>query len=292
MLRESRAETLTAYAFVFPAVFFYTLFLAIPTLGTVAISFFDWSGITFADMQFVGLGNYAELASDGVFFDALLHNLIFIAVGTTATVVLGLGLAVLLEQELPGSRMFRGIFFVPSVTSLVVVGIVFTLLLSPELGVVNPLLEALGLGGLTRAWLGDPGTALPAVIAADVWRSFGLAMFIFVAGLKGIDVGLHEAARVDGATAWQQFRHITLPLLRPVTLTVVLLVSIQSLKLFDLVYVMTNGGPSHASEVLSTWTYYQAFTFNRMGYASSISVTLLLITVGIGILQVRANRER
>lgn len=291
-MRHNRAEALTAYAFVFPAVFFYIVFLAVPTLGTVAISFFDWAGISFADMRFVGLDNYAGLANDEVFFTALLHNIMFILAGTTLIVVIGMALAVLLEQELPGSRLFRGIFFIPSVTSLVVVGIVFTLLLSPELGVVNPLLTAIGLGDWTRAWLGDPVTALPSVIAADVWRSFGLAMFIFVAGLKGIDLELYEAARVDGATAWQQFRRITLPLLRPVTVTVILLVSIQSLKLFDLVYVMTNGGPSHASEVLSTWTYYQGFTFNRMGYASSISVTLLLITVGIGILQLRFNRER
>lgn len=288
---RTRSETWTGYAFIAPALLFYVVFLALPTLGTVLISFLNWTGISLNNIGWAGLDNYAALARDPVARDALIHNIVFIALGTTATVVLGLFLAVLLEKGLRGSNFFRGIFFIPSVTSLVVVGLVFTLMLSPDLGIVNPLLRSAGLGNLARPWLGDPATSLPMVIVADIWRSFGLAMFIFVAGLKGIDADLYEAAETDGASGWQMFWGITLPLLKPVIATVVVLLTVGSLKLFDLVYVMTNGGPNHASEVLSTWTFYQAFTQNRIGYGASISVTLLILTLVVGVIQVRARRE-
>jgi ABC-type sugar transport system permease subunit len=192
--------------------------------------------------------------------------------------VLGLTLAVLLEQGLRGSNFFRGVFFIPTVMSFVVVGIVFMLLLSPELGLVNPLLRGVHLGGLQRAWLGERATALPTVIGVDVWKNFGLSMFLFVAGLKSIPREYYEAASIDGANAWQRFWSITLPALRPVTAVVVTLASINTLKLFDLVYVMTAGGPNHSSEVLTTWMYQQGFKFNNMGYGSAIAVVLLIVT--------------
>jgi raffinose/stachyose/melibiose transport system permease protein len=250
-----------------------------------AISLLEWSGISLQNIRFAGLGNYRTMAGDPVFWQALVHNLVFIGAGASAMVVLGLFLAVLLEQGLPGSNLFRGIFFIPTIMSLVVVGIVFVLLLSPELGLVNPLLRSAGLGSLTRAWLGDPQMALPTVIGVDVWKNFGLSMFLFVAGLKGIPQEYYEAASIDGASAWRRFRDITLPALRPVTAVVICLTSINTLKLFDLVYVMTAGGPNHASQVLTTWMYSQGFMFNNMGYGSALAVVLLLITFVITVVQ-------
>ena len=280
-----RGADAEAYLFVLPAFAFYTVFLALPIAGVVAISLLDWSGLSMAGIAWAGIDNYVTLANDAVFWQALLHNVVFIGAGASAMVVLGLVLAVLLEQGLRGSNFFRGVFFVPTVMSMVVVGIVFMLILSPELGLVNPLLRGVGLGGLARAWLGDPLTALPTVIGVDVWKNFGLSMFLFVAGLKNIPSEYYEAASIDGANGWRRFWDITLPSLRHVTAVVVTLASINTLKLFDLVYVMTAGGPNHASEVLTTWMYQQGFKFNNMGYGSALAVVLLLVTFVITAIQ-------
>jgi ABC-type sugar transport system permease subunit len=275
------------YLFVLPALVFYAIFLALPIVGVLIISLLTWSGLSMNDIAWAGLTNYQALANDPVFWQALLHNLIFIGGGASAVVVLGLTLAVLLEQGLRGSNFFRGVFFIPTVLSFVVVGIVFMLILSPELGLINPLLRGAHLGGLQRAWLGERATALPTVIGVDVWKNFGLSMFLFVAGLKGIPREYYEAASIDGANAWQRFSSITLPALRPVTAVVVTLASINSLKLFDLVYVMTAGGPNHSSEVLTTWMYQQGFKFNNMGYGSAIAVVLLIVTFVLTAIQLK-----
>lgn len=280
------------YLFVLPALFFYTVFLALPILGTVLISLLNWSGTSLNDIQWAGLANYGALAQDHIFWQALRHNLIFILTGASAIVVVGLFLAVLLENGLPGSNFFRGAFFIPTVMSMVVVGIVFMLILSPELGLINPMLRRVGLDSWTRAWLGDPRTALGTIVAADVWKNFGFAMFLFVAGLKNIDSELYEAASIDGSNAWQSFWRITMPVLWPVTTLVIVLISINTLKLFDLVYVMTHGGPNHASEVLTTWMYFQGFMFNNMGYGSAIAVVLLTVTFVLTLVQFRVlSRE-
>ncbi len=266
------------YLFILPALSFYAVFLALPIVGVVIISLLNWSGLSMSDIAWAGADNYVTLANDPVFWQALLHNMIFIGGGATAMVILGLILAVLLERGVAGSNFFRGAFFIPTVMSMVVVGIVFMLILSPELGLINPLLRGAHLGGLQRAWLGERATALPTVIGVDVWKNFGLSMFLFVAGLKSIPREYYEAASIDGANGWKQFWTITLPALRPVTAVVVTLASINSLKLFDLVYVMTAGGPNHSSEVLTTWMYQQGFKFNNMGYGSAIAVVLLIVT--------------
>jgi len=275
------------YLFILPALFFYTVFLALPIVGTVLISLLNWSGISLNDIQWAGLNNYAALAQDQVFWQALRHNVIFILTGTSSIVIMGLFLAVLLEKELPGSNFFRGAFFIPTVMSMVVVGIVFMLILSPELGLINPMLRRVGLDSWTRAWLGDPRTALGTIVVADVWKNFGFSMFLFVAGLKNIDSELYEAASIDGSNAWQSFWRITMPVLWPVTTLVIILISINTLKLFDLIYVMTHGGPHHASEVLTTWMYFQGFMYNNMGYGSAIAVVLLTVTFVLTLVQFR-----
>src|SRR3954452_2963954 len=168
------------YLFVLPALAFYAIFLALPIVGVLIISLLNWSGLSMSDIAWAGLTNYQALANDPVFWQALLHNLIFIGGGASAVVVLGRTLAVLLQQGLRGSNLFRGGFFIPTVLSFVVVGIVFMLILSPELGLINPLPRGAHLGGLQRAWLGERATALPTVIGVDVWKNFGLSMFLFV----------------------------------------------------------------------------------------------------------------
>jgi ABC-type sugar transport system permease subunit len=200
-------------------------------------------------------------------------------------VALGLLVAVLLERNLRGSAFFRGVFYLPTVLSTVVIGIVFTFLLSPVFGIIKPLLAIVGIHADAPALLGDPHAALLTLIGVETWRSFGFAMFLFVAGLKSLDENLIEAARLDGATGWQAFWYVTFPQLRPVTLMVATLVGIGMLKLFDLVFVMTGGGPQHATEVLNTFSYYQGFQYNSVGYGSTIAVVLLFITFALTILR-------
>lgn len=281
---------LTPYMFILPALLFYVVFMFLPILATIVISFADWNGISLAQIEWVNVQNYLDLAEDPVFWQALTNNFILMVVGVPLNVAVSLFLAVLLEQGLRGSNFFRGVFFVPTIISMVVVGVVFTLILSPSLGLVNPLLEQIGLGDYARAWLGDPDTALYTVMLADLWKNFGLTMFLFVAGLKGIDQELYEAAIVDGASSWQSFWQITLPVLRPVLYMVIILTSIGSLKTFEMVYVMTFGGPNHASEVLQTWMYFNGFKFNKLGYGSAMANVILMITLALTIVQLRVFR--
>jgi len=272
-----RREALAAYLLLAPAMLAFLLFMLIPVILSFLLSFYKWSGISLTSLKFVGLDNYTKMLNDDVFWTALKNNMVFIVLGMTAAVVLGLVVAVLLEQSFRGSIFFRGLYFLPTVLSIVVIGIVFTFLLSPVFGIIKPLLALVGVEA-DPAPLGDPNQVLYVLIGVETWRNFGFAMFLFVAGLKALDHNLVEAARLDGATGWQTFWHVTLPQLRPVTLMVATLVGIGMLKLFDLVYVMTGGGPSHATEVLNTFSYQQGFQFNQVGYGATIAVVLLFVT--------------
>jgi raffinose/stachyose/melibiose transport system permease protein len=277
-------EWLLAIPFLAPALVFYAIFLLVPLLGTLLLSVTDWSGFNIADIEFVGLDNFRTLGNDDVFWQSLRHNLTFLVGSVILKTSIALALALALDQHLPFSNFFRGVYLMPTIISLVVVGVVFGL--SPSLGLINPFLTAIGLERFTGTWLGSPQMALPIVIAIDVWHGFGLYMFLFISRLMAIPQDLHDAAFVDGANGWQDILHITLPLLKSMVAMVVLLASIESLKLFSIVYVMTKGGPNHATEVLSTWAYFQAFTANKVGYGSAILVILLLITFILAYIQV------
>ncbi|MDQ2653176.1 MAG: sugar ABC transporter permease [Chloroflexota bacterium] len=279
-------EWLLAIPFLAPALLFYIVFLLVPLFGTLALSVTSWSGFNFADIQFVGLGNFRALGNDNVFWLSLRHNLTFLVGSVILKTTVALVLALALDQNLPFSNFFRGVYLMPTVISLVVVGIVFTLVLSPSLGLINPFLKAIGLEQFVGGWLGNPDLALPIVIAIDVWHGFGLYMFLFISRLIAIPQDLHDAAFVDGANGWQDILHITLPLMKSMVAMVVLLASIEALKLFSIVYVMTKGGPNHATEVLSTWAYFQAFTANNVGYGSAILVVLLIVTFVLAYIQV------
>ena len=274
-----------ALPFLGPALIFYLLFLFVPLVGTLALGFTEWTGFNFADIKFVGFENFRAMGKDEVFWLALRHNLIFLVGAILLKTTVALLLALALDQRLPFTNLFRGVFLMPTVISLVVVGVVFRLALSPSLGLVNPFIEAIGLESLAGDWLGDPDRVLPILIIIDTWHGFGLYMFLFISRLVGISSELHEAAFVDGANLRQDVLHITLPLLKPTIAMVLLLAAIDSLKLFAIVVVMTKGGPSHTSEVLSTWAYFQAFTANKVGYGSAILIVLLVITFVLAYIQ-------
>jgi ABC-type sugar transport system permease subunit len=281
---------LAAVGFIGPPYALYVLFLLVPLLLTVVISFTDWQGFTWSSITFTGLANYRDLAHDPVFGRALLHNLWFVVGSVLVKTCVALTLALVLHRRLPAGGFFQGVFLIPAVLSLVVVGLVFQFILDPNNGLINPLLKAIGLGHFAGAWFGDQHRALPLLVLLDVWVAFGLYLFIYLATLTGLSKEMSEAARVDGASAWQETRYITLPMLRDTTRMVVLLAAIDSLKVFATVYVATGGGPDHASEVLSTWAFFQAFTNNRVGYGNAILVVLLLVTFALAFFYVRSLR--
>ena len=288
--RKEGRRRLELMAFLGPALGFYLAFMMVPLLGTFLLSFTDWPGFSLEQIDWVGLDNFRELAGDDVFWSALRHNIMLLVGAIVLNTGLALVLALALDQHLRGSSFFRGVFLMPTVISLVVVALVFGLGLSPSLGFINPAFEALGLGRFAGEWLGDPDRVLPMILLLDTWSSFGLYMFLLIARLIAIPKDLKEAAAIDGAGELRTIWYVILPLLRSTITMVMLLIAINSLKMFELVYVMTSGGPNHASEVIATWGYFQGFTATRVGYGSATLVVLLVLTFILATIYVRKFR--
>ena len=273
-----------------PGYFFFVAFLLVPLALTVVLSFTDWNGYSYDDISFNGVQNYLDLAADPVFVQALVHNVAFLAGSMVLKTGLALALALAFRHAFPLSGLFQGIFLVPSTLSLVVVGIVLKFVFDPNNGLVNPVLESVGLGALAGAWLADGARALPLLVLLDVWVGFGLYLFIFIAGMASLPGDVFEAAKVDGAGWWQETALVTIPMLADTIKLVLLLAAIDGLKVFATIYVSTGGGPNHATEVLSTWAFFQAFSGNQVGYGSAILVVLLVITLVLAFFYVRQGR--
>jgi ABC-type sugar transport system permease subunit len=283
--RISTKRSLTAYLLLLPGLVFYIPFHFLPILAVIYFSFVDWKGYSLATIRWAGLENYAKLVNDRFFWGALQHNIQFVVVVVIVQTALALFLALILEQKFHLSTFFRGVYFMPTVLSLVVVGILFSFILSPSRGLLNVFLSNIGLKNVQPVWLGNPGLALYVLMAVHIWKDFGLSMFLFIAGLEAIPGELFDAAKVDGATPWDIVWRIIIPLLRETTTVVVILITIVCFKLFDLIVVMTGGGPFFATEVLSVRMYFQTFKFSRVGYGSSIAVVLFAITFGVSAVQ-------
>jgi len=245
----------SAYLFVLPPLVLYAVFVIYPLLGTISLSLTNWDGVS-PTKEFVGLANYAKMfQADRLFLRAFSHILYWIVLGTISPIVIGLGLAALLFTRIRGRTFFRTVYFMPAVLSSMVVGIIWGWIYNPVFGLLNEILKRLGLASLTRAWLGDSGTALTALIVAAIWSYFGFCVVIFLAGLQNIDVSLYEAAEIDGANALQRFIHVTIPGLREVITMVTTYTLIGGFRVFDIVWVTTRGGPANATEVMSTYIY-------------------------------------
>ena len=275
----------TGYAFVAPALVVLCALIVYPAFYSLWLSFHEWNGYRTEWGPFVGLNNYLELVRDEVFWKALANSAIFVLARTPLEVGIAFGLALLLNRQLPGRSLLRTLFFVPVVLSLIVVTILFQRILEPSAGFLNVFLQWIGLGALARPWLGDPSTALPAVIAVSVWKNVGFSLVILLAGLQGLPHEVLEAARVDGANGRQLILQVITPLMRPILAITALLSIISGLKVFDLVFIMTRGGPTYSTEVLATLLYRQAFELNDMGIASAVAVVMVGITMGTARLQ-------
>ena len=272
------------WLYLLPGLLIYLGFTFYPILETVRTSFYEWNGFS-AQRDWIGLRNYQALFSDTQFISAFLHNLVFILFYCILPVFIGLLLAsVLSRKALPGMTFFRTVLFLPQVISMVVVGVIWRWIFNPQFGPLNVLLKALGLSGLTRAWLGDFALALPAVGSIGTWVQYGFCMILFLAGMQHISEEYYEASSLDGANAFQQFVHITIPGLRAEIGVALVTTIIAALRVFDLVYVTTRGGPGNATLVVGFLIYRSAFQQNRIGYASAIATVLMLLILAISLL--------
>jgi ABC-type sugar transport system permease subunit len=284
---ERHQKRLVPYIFIAPNLIVFTVFVLVPILFAFYISLTEWSLI--GTPEFVGLGNYVELLGDGQFWRSLYNTLVY-TIGTVPTsIALGLLVAVGLNRKLPGRALLRSLFFVPVIISLVAVALIASWMFNDNYGVINAALKAVGFEGVP--WLSSPVWAMPSLIITTLWIRIGFCMVIYLAALQSIPVELYQAAQVDGATSWRQFRHITWPLLGPTTFLLLILNVIYSLHVFDLIYVMTGGGPGFSTTVLVQYIYQMAFQESEMGYASAVGVVLYLLLMAFTVFQWRMTRQ-
>jgi multiple sugar transport system permease protein len=283
-----RRESLAAWTFLAPSFAHLAVFTAGPLLFTLWLSLHQWDMLAL-DRPFRGLGNYRELIGDREFWNALRNTAIY-SLYVPVTMGLALGAALLLNQPLRGVKLLRAIVFLPTIVSYVAIAMVWEWMYNAEYGLLNFALRSVGLAPVD--WLGDPRTALLSVMIVSAWVQVGYQMVVYLAGLQGIPGHLYEAARLDGADGWQRFRRITLPLLRPVSLYLLITGLVWSFQVFALVYIMTEGGPLRSTDVLVYQIYREAFEFRRLGYASAMSWVLFVILVILTWLQWRTLNRR
>jgi len=280
--QRSRREARAAALFLAPDAIGLTVFVAIPMLLSVVLGFFWIDG--FGNVDFIGVDNYVRMAKDPQFWNSARVTLIYLVTLVPLIFVVGLGLALLVQQRFPAVGIIRSALFLPYVVSMVVVSMIWQFMLTDRTGVIATALSAIGIDGIS--FLGDPKLALGTVVAVTVWLQMGYYMIIFLAGLQDIPGELYEAARIDGASAWQRFRSITLPLLAPTSFFVLLtsMVAVVTGGL-DMIFVLTSGGPANSTSLLIFYIYQQAFLFGDLGYAAAVGsvlvVFLLIVSAGM-----------
>lgn len=281
----------TTWALLGPWLLTLLVFWAYPLLYSLYMSFTEYRTLA-GEITWIGLENYARLLEDEVFWTALGNTLIFVVGTIPFTTIFAIILAVMLDKVEFLRSFYRSAYFIPSVTALVVLSLIFTNLYAAD-GYINTLLEMVGLSGPEEGWLQNTSTALPAIMAMDVWIATGYYAILFLAALQTIPRELYEAAEIDGAGAWQQFLRVTLPGLRPMLLFVIVLNTIRSFQVFTEVYVMTRGGPLNATTTLVYEVYRNAFeSSDMMGYASAIAYVTFLIILAVSLIQMRLISAR
>lgn len=271
--------------FLLPGAVFYVIFVIYPVCQTLIYGLYQWK-MAWPD-KFIGLSNYEKLVRDPVFWNAFSHNIYLVLASLATQIPLGLFFAILLSRSHPGQNFFRTIFFSPMILSPVIIGVLWGYIYNPSFGLLNTLLKSIGLAAYTQAWLSNPETVLVAIILTLIWQYTGFYMVLFMAGIEGIPKEIFDACKVDGANAWQEVWHVTLPSLKGTIRTAVLLILIGSLKYFPLVWVMTRGGPIHASEVMATYMYKKTFMEFQFGYGASVAWGLFLLSLLVTVLTAR-----
>jgi raffinose/stachyose/melibiose transport system permease protein len=282
---------LMVYMFALPALLVYTFLFITLIWANFYISLTKWNGFS-NNIAWVGLRNYSKLFQDNQFYQSLSHNLLY----TLTVIVLQLSFALLfaliLYKRVKGQNIFKVIFLLPVILSNVTLGLMWSYMLDPMMGFVNVFLNHVGLGVLATSWLGNQHIALYSVAFVNAWQYIGYSMIIFIAGLQTIPDSLFEAAKIDGANRWYIFRHVIIPLLAPAFTINIVLTTVGSFKVFDLIYIMTQGGPNRSTEVLATMAYKAGFNYSEMGYASAITTILFVFIMIIGFIQIKVLRNR
>lgn len=286
-LRAVSPQGLAPYLFIAPNVVLFTTFSFLPLFYAVFISFHDWGLL--GDPEWTGLQNYVRLVHDPLFWRALLNTVLYALATVPTSMALGLLLAIGLNRRFPGRVLVRSVYFLPVVVSAVGAGTLAAWLFNDNYGGVNALLVHLGIGRI--AWLSRPQWALPSLAIATLWVRIGFNMVVYLAALQSIPRTYFEAAWIDGASAVSQFWHITLPMLAPATFLLLILDIIYSFQVFDLVYVMTGGGPGFSTTMMVQYIFNAAFTTSEMGYASAMGVALYMLILVFTVVQWRASRQ-
>lgn len=284
-----RYAKITPYLFILPMLLGLLMFRLGPIIASFGISFTSWN--VFSPPRWIGLDNYRQLLTSPIFWEVARNTVLFAAIFVPLVMVLGLSLALLVNQKLRGSTFFRGVFFMPYITSIVAVALAWKWILATRFGLLNnALIDLFGVRS-PPSWLGDPAFALVTVAFVLAWQSAGFQMLLFLAGLQNIDESLKEAARIDGASNVQVLRYITLPLLSPITFFVLIISLIASSQTFEVTYALTGGGPQRASTTLAFFIYQNAFVHFQMGYASALAYMLLLFVGGLTAVNFIARRR-
>lgn len=281
----------TIYLFFLPGLLLYSIFFLYPTVSALFYSFTDWDGLSDA-YQFVGVGNYERaLTGDSVFRKTVGNNLKFMLMVVVFQTLTALVFAMIVLKNTKANLFLRALYFFPTILSSVSVAFIWAFIYDPSLGILNQILELLGLDFLQQNWLGNSDIAIYSLAVTQIWFHAGQMLIIFVAGLQAIPEDLYEVAKIEGASKWQTFRNVTWPLLAPSATIVIAYTTIQSFKAFDLVFAMTGGGPNNSTEIIATYIFDVAFRSYNFGYASAISVLFMIIIAFITFLQFKALRS-
>ncbi len=287
VLTYNQEQKLWFIFFLAPYVIGLLVFWIGPVIASIFISFTKWELV--GSPVWVGFNNYKQLFSDEIFIKSLINTAYYTILSVPLSMICSLLLAVAMNQKLKGIVVFRTAFFMPYISSMVAVALLWSWIYNPQYGILNYFLELIGIPG--QNWLGDPKWAMPALVFMSVWKGLGYNMMIWLAALQGIPEDLYEAARIDGANKWQQFKNITVPLLSPTTFMLLILSIINSFKVFEQSYIMTKGGPAHATMTMVLYIYSNAFVWLKMGYASAMAYILAIIILVLTVIQLRLQKK-
>ena len=283
-----RKRALIGYSFIAPNFIGFAVFILFPVLFTILLSVMDWDG--FNAMQFAGLSNFEAIFRDRVFKSAFWKTLLYVVFTVVMTLLASLGLACALNKKIRGRDAFRAAIFFPYVASMIAVGAVWKQLFEAKNGPINHMLMSMGIDN-PPGWFASTDWAIWGVIIVSIWKFMGYYMLIYLAGLQDIPVQLYEAATLDGATGWQRFRKITLPMLTPSTFFVFIMLTINSFKSFDLIYALTQGGPGTSTTLLANYIYNQTFVYWDYGKSAAASIILFIIVLAVTIVQFRGEKK-
>lgn len=287
-MAASRRDTLAAYGLLLPALVGIGVFTVVPMLGSLGLSFLQWDLL--GSPRWVGVANYVDLLADPLFWQVLTQTFGFVVLYVALDLGLALALASALDRQRRGLAWIRAAYFLPVVTSMVAGAILWGWLLDPRVGLCNALLAYVGIGPVR--WLSDSRWALPSLVVVSVWKHLGYDMLLVLAGLQAVPAAQLEAASLDGASAWQRFRHVTMPSLAPTLVMVGMLATIRAFQTFDTVYLLTEGGPQRRTTIAGFWLFQNAFTFFKLGKASALAYLMFLVLAGLSVLQWGFYRRR